>query len=162
MNFDCVCLCMFSRFPRHSICDNNDEWTGALIFPSKIKMFYITYWLISYFLFLFFRKCIPSFFIAHSIIIKFDDNDLFKLIANQTNSESCYTGLFIMQSHVGSCRQILQRWRYNLEYWNCCYIISRLADEESGTRHYRWLPINMRHIRPSPICNLFRDNGGQF
>jgi len=83
MNFDCVCLCMFSRLPRHSICDNNDKWTGALIFPSKIKMFYIIYWLISYFLFLFFRKCIPSFFIAHSIIIKFDDNDLFtKLIAN--------------------------------------------------------------------------------
>lgn len=113
------------------------------------------------FFFRFFRKRVPSFLIARFFdlrsFIKFDDND-----RSETDSESCYTSLFIMQSHAGSCGQILQSRRYNLEYWNRCYTISRLADGESGARHYRWLPINTRHIRPIPVCNLFRDNGGQF
>lgn len=55
-------------------------------------------------------------------------------VPSQTDNESYYAGLFIMQSHVSVYGQILQSRRYNLEYWNRCYTISCRPDGESGTR----------------------------
>lgn len=115
--------------------------------------------LINAVLLLYLKKCIWNFFITHSLSISlFIDN-------NRSNWYRILLRCFLCSlcNLTLAPKQILQSRRYNLEYWNCCHIISRLAgNEESGPQHYRWLPINTRHIRPSPICNLYRDNNRQF